>query len=209
MSDPASPDGPARSGDAEDRGPRPDVAGGGEFPDDEPQDCDPSEPGAPASGPRVGRRALLGALGAGVLAAVAGCGTGGDRRAGSRSLVDRTVRVPAGGYETVRFELARDRWVTVDAALSDADGDVRNDGPAVDVVVVSLEAFRRYRAGEGLAFLGRVSMPDLINGRVAGELAAGEYRLLVDNTAVGPADPGESGVTAVLDVEVTAGGPPD
>jgi hypothetical protein len=47
-------------------------------------------------------------------------------------------------------------------------------------------------------------MPDVVGGEVASTLDAGEYVLVVDNTATGPAEPAENGVPAVVDLTVTA-----
>jgi hypothetical protein len=138
---------------------------------------------------RTARRRLLGALGTGLAAAVAGC-AGGDGDAS-----------PSSDRET---ELPGERWLTVGASLSDRSVDVKRDGPAVDVFVVRPDAAARYRRGEQFEYLRGVSMPDVVNGEVSAAVGAGEYELLVDNTGRGAGEPDGSGVDAVVDVEVVA-----
>ena len=159
------------------------------------------------------RRAVLGALGVGLSAAVAGCTTGngngtgaGDARSpgAETELVSGTLRIRPGSHETRGFSLPGERWLTVGASLSDRSVDVKRDGPAVDVFVVSPDAAARYRRGEPFDFLQGVSMPDVVNGEVSGTVPAGEYELLVDNTDRGAGAPDGSGTDAVVDVEVTA-----
>lgn len=156
---------------------------------------------------RASRRRIVGALGTGLVAAVAGCtGSGPSRRSreSGTELVSGTLRVPPGTYETVGFSLADERRLTVGAALSDRSIDVKRDGPAVDVFVVDPDAAARYRAGDSFEYLRGVSMPDVVAGEVSATVPAGEYELLVDNTARGAGAPDGSGVDAVVDVEVTA-----
>lgn len=154
------------------------------------------------------RRRIVGALGTALVAAVAGC-TADDGDA-SRSpdaeteLVGGTLRVPPGSHGTRGFSLPGERWLTVGAVLSDRSVDVKRDGPAVDVFVVEPDAADRYRNGEQFEYLRDVSMPDVVAGEVSGTVPAGEYELLVDNTARGAGAPDGSGVDAVVDVEVTA-----
>jgi hypothetical protein len=152
------------------------------------------------------RRDVLGALGTGAVAAVAGCtdGTGPTRRASGKRLVDGTLRLETGTYGTRAFTLADERWLTVAATLSDRSVDVKRDGPAVDVFVLRPNEAARYRAGDPFEYLETVSMPDVVNGSVAGTVPAGEYELLVDNTARGSGAPGDVGFDAVIDLEVTA-----
>jgi len=153
------------------------------------------------------RRAVLGALGAGLSAAVAGCTTGdGDAHSpnAETELVSGRLRVPPGGHGTRGFSLPGERWLTVGASLSDRSVDVKRDGPAVDVFVVRPDAVARYRRGEQFEYLRGVSMPDVVNGEVSAAVPGGEYELLVDNTGRGAGAPDGSGVDAVVDVEVVA-----
>ena len=151
---------------------------------------------------------VLGALGAGLSAAAAGCtAEGGDAsRSPDRGteLVSGTLRVPLGSYGTRGFSLPGERWLTVGASLSDRSVDVKRDGPAVDVFVVRPDAAARYRRGEQFEYLRGVSMPDVVNGEVSAAVPAGEYERLVDNTGRGAGEPDGSGVDAVVDVEVVA-----
>ena len=154
------------------------------------------------------RREVLGALGTGLAAAVAGCAGGGgdasphpDRET---TLVSGTLRIPPGSHGTRGFSLSGERWLTVGASLSDRSVDVKRDGPAVDVFVVRPDAAARYRRGEPFEYLEAVSMPDVVNGEVSAAVGAGEYELLVDNTERGAGEPDGSGVDAVVDVEVVA-----
>jgi hypothetical protein len=160
------------------------------------------------SGRGTSRRGVLGALGAGLSAAIAGCTAAdadGRRSPGAESeLVSGTLRIEPGSHETRGFSLPGERWLTVSASLSDRSVDVKRDGPAVDVFVVDPDAAARYRRGEPFEYLGGVSMPDVVNGEVADTVAAGEYELLVDNTDRGVGAPDGSGVDAVVDVAVTA-----
>ena len=153
------------------------------------------------------RREVLGALGTGLAAAVAGC-AGGDERGPSSDreteLVSGTLRIPPGSHGSRGFSLPGERWLTVGASLSDRSVDVKRDGPAVDVFVVRPDAADRYRRGEPFEYLKEVSMPDVVNGEVSGVVPAGEYELLVDNTERGVGEPDGSGVDAVVHVEVVA-----
>jgi hypothetical protein len=151
------------------------------------------------------RRRIVGMLGAGLFAAVAGCAEGRPHGPPeTEQLVSETLQVPPGTYETWRFSLDAERWLTVGAVLSDRSVEVELDGPAVDVFVVSPDAVARFRRGESFDYLRGVSMPDVVNGEVAASVSAGEYALVVDNTKRGSAAPDGSGVDAVVDVAVTA-----
>lgn len=154
------------------------------------------------------RRGVLGMLGAGLSAAVAGCTAAGGSRSRSpeseTTLVSGTLRIPPGSHGAREFSLPGERWLTVSASLSDRSVDVKRDGPAVDVFVVRPDAAARYRRGESFEYLQGVSMPDVVGGEVSATVLEGEYELLVDNTQRGSGEPDGSGVDAVVDVEVTA-----
>jgi hypothetical protein len=154
------------------------------------------------------RRRFLGAVGAGLAAALAGCSAtatpGGTERAGRSPLVDTTVRVEPGQATAQRFSLDGERWVTVAATLSDRSVKVKQDGPAVDVVTMTPAQYERFEDEGAFAHVPGVSMPDVVGGEVGSTLDAGEYVLLVDNTATGPAEPERDGVPAVVDLTVTA-----
>jgi hypothetical protein len=156
------------------------------------------------------RRAVLGAVGASVATALAGCTAGADPDGGTRSqddtetLVDTTAEIPSPGHESFRFDLGSEQRVAVAAQLTDRNVDVKRDGPAVDVVVTTPAQFEQFLNGGKLAYVGGVSMPDVINGEVASTLGPGEYVLLADNTAAGQAEPGGTAPTAMVDLTVTA-----
>jgi hypothetical protein len=154
------------------------------------------------------RRAVLGAFGVGLSAAVAGCthddGNATPSADRETELVSGTLRVPPGSHGSRGFSLPDERWLTVGASLSDRSVDVKRDGPAVDVFVVRPDAAARYRRGEQFEYVEGVSMPDVVNGEVSATVGAGEYELLVDNTERGAGEPDGSGVDAVVDVEVVA-----
>lgn len=167
----------------------------------------PSEARTVRSASPVSRRTVLGVAGAALAAPLAGCTAEGSRQPAPSEptpLVDTTLRVEPGRYDTVEFRLDDEQWTTVHANLSDRSVDVKQDGPAVDVVVMSADQYARFRESRTFDYVGGVSMPDVVNGQVSGPLGPGEYVLLVDNSDVGPAAPGQSGVTAVTELEVTA-----
>ena len=101
-----------------------------------------AEPTNGAAAGRTGRlpsrRALLGAVGASVATALAGCTAGTAPTAGDgrrarddpETLVDTTAEVPAASAESFQFDLGSERWVSVAARLTDRDVDVKRDGPA-------------------------------------------------------------------------------
>jgi hypothetical protein len=155
---------------------------------------------------RPSRRAVLGAVGTGVAAAVAGCTAGAapDPDATDGALLDTTAEVDPDRYGSFRFELPGERWVTVEAALSDRSLDVKQDGPAVDVVVMTAGQFARFRDGGPFDYRPAVSMPDVVTGGVSGTLPAGEYVLVVDNSDAGPSRPGSDAVRAVVACTVAA-----
>lgn len=152
---------------------------------------------------------MIGALGTGAVAALAGC-TGSaatpPREREERTLVDATLRVDPGTHESAAFSLDDERWLTVGATLSDRSVDVKNDGPAVDVYVLTPDAAAAYRAGESVDYVAGVSMPDVVSGQVSSTVPPGAYELLIDNTKRGSGEPDGSGAPAVVRVEVTAGG---
>lgn len=154
----------------------------------------------------VSRRRLLGAAAVAFGTALSGCTATGARRDDEDTLIDETLRVDPGRYEAVPFALEDDRRLTVEATLSDRSVDVKRDGPAVDVVVMTATAYREFESRRAFSYVGGVSMPDVVSGQVSGTVDHGEYVALVDNTDTGPAAPGSSGVTAVVDLTVTATG---
>jgi hypothetical protein len=149
------------------------------------------------------RRSVLGTIGAMTVAAVAGCTAEADRQPTPTPVVDATARVEPEQYETFEFELDSPRWTTVSANLSDRSVDIKNDGPAVDVVVMTAEQYTRFQRQQTFEYVGEVSMPDVVNGEVSATLQPGAYVALVDNSAAGSAAPGASRVTAVVDLEIT------
>jgi hypothetical protein len=167
-------------------------------------DSDGSDTDAAPGG--ASRRSVLGAVGTALLGSLAGCAAaaGETGQPEGPTLVGTTLRVAPGRSASRRFTLDDERWVTVAATLSDRSVDVKQDGPAVDVVVMTPAQYERYRDDEAFAHLPGVSMPDVVNGEVASTLGAGDYVLVVDNTATGPAEPAGSGVPAVVDLTVTA-----
>lgn len=174
--------------------------------DDDRTDAD----AAPAAS-RTSRRAVLGAVGATLTAALAGCtatgapeGSGEGPRTESGPLVDTRTRVEAGSAASHRFSLETERWVSVAATLTDRPLEVKRDGPAVDVVVMTPSQFERFRTEDAFAYQPGVSMPDVVSGEVASTLAGGEYVLVVDHSAVGPGEPDSQGMPAVVDLTVTA-----
>jgi hypothetical protein len=154
---------------------------------------------------RLSRRSVLGTVGVAAGAAVAGCSTEGERRAQTTPLVDETARVEPGRYEVFEFELDDARWTTVSATLSDRSVDAKQDGPAVDVLVMTAAQHREFQDEGRIEYVGGVSMPDVVDGEVSGSLEPGSYVVLVDNSARGPASPGNAGSPGVVDVEITAG----
>jgi len=154
----------------------------------------------------VSRRRLLGAAAVTFGTALSGCTATGARRFDEDTLVDERVRVEPGRYEAIRFALEDDRRLTVGATLSDRSVDVKRDGPAVDVVVMTAAEYREFESQRAFSYVGGVSMPDVVSGQVSGTVGPGEYVALVDNTDTGPAAPGLSGVPAVVDLTVTATG---
>lgn len=152
---------------------------------------------------RYPRRTILGAVGGGI-AALAGCTADAAPSADGTTLLDTTAEVDPGRYDSFRFELPGERWVTTEAALSDRSLDVKRDGPGVDVVVMTAGAFARFSDGGPFEFRPTVSMPDVVNGSVSGTLPAGEYVLVVDNSDVGDGSPDGSDVPAVVDLSITA-----
>lgn len=173
--------------------------------DDDRTDAD----AAPAAS-RTSRRAILGAVGATLTAALAGCtATGAPEESGrprteSGPLVDTRTRVEAGSAASHRFSLGTERWVSVAATLTDRPLEVKRDGPGIDVVVMTPAQFERFRTEDAFAHQPGVSMPDVVSGEVAATLAAGEYVLVVDHSAVGPGEPDSQGTPAVVDLTVTA-----
>jgi hypothetical protein len=113
--------------------------------------------------------------------------------------------VEPGRYEAAPFALEDDRRLTVGATLSDRSVDVKRDGPAVDVVMTAA-AYREFESQRAFDYVGGVSMPDIVSGRVSATVRPGEYVALVDDTDTGPAAPGSSGVPAVVDLTFTATG---
>lgn len=150
------------------------------------------------------RRRALGIVGTGVVTAIAGCTAEAGQRVARRPLVDATAEVEPNQYEPFEFGLESETWITVSAHLSDRSAKRKTDGPGVDVVVMSSEQYDRFRTDRTFEYVGEVSMPDVVTGQVSNTLDPGEYVALVDNTAAGPAAPGDSSVTAFVDLEIAS-----
>lgn len=151
----------------------------------------------------VSRRTVLGTTGAVVATGLAGCAVEARQQQPPTPLVDTTLRAEPGQYDTIEFRLDDEQWTTVAAYLSDRSVDVKLDGPAVDVVVMTPDQYTRFQETRAFDYVGGVSMPDVVTGEVSAMLDAGDYVLLVDNTATGAAAPGSASVPAVVSLEVT------
>jgi hypothetical protein len=146
---------------------------------------------------------MLGITGTVFVTAVAGCTARAGQPVTRRPLVDVTAEAEPGQYEAFEFTVESETWITVSAHLSDRSAKTKTDGPGVDVVVMSSDQYDRFRSDGTFEYVREVSMPDVVTGRVSNTLDSGEYVALVDNTAAGTAEPGGSGVTAVVDLEIT------
>lgn len=169
-----------------------------------PRSAPPTEERAVDSETPVSRRRMLGATGVALVTAVAGCTAEASHQPAAQPLVDETVRVDPGRYETVDFRLDEKRWTSVNAHLSDRSVQVKTDGPAVDVVTMSPSQYSQFQEQQTFEYIGGVSMPDVVNGEVSAMLESGDYVVLVDNSSAGVATPGSSSVTAVVNLEITA-----
>jgi hypothetical protein len=155
---------------------------------------------------------VLGTAGTALVTVLAGCAVEASQQQASTEsqqqapteLVNETVRVESGQHEVVGFRLDDEQWTTVAAYLSDRSVEFKNDGPGIDVVVMSPDQYTRFRETREFDYVGGVSMPDVVNGQVSAMLNAGDYVLLVDNSTTGSAKPADSGVPAVVKLEVTA-----
>jgi hypothetical protein len=169
----------------------------------------------------VSRRQALAAGVLGVVTGAAGCTGDAVERAApagsaaasdppaSTPVVEETFRVAPGQHATTDFRVEETRWVTVSASLSDRTVDIKHDGPAVDVVILSPRQYERFQQDGQLDGVDGVSMPDVVIGEVTATLEAGTYVALVDNSAAGAAAPGDATVPAVVDLSITTGTPPD
>lgn len=151
----------------------------------------------------ISRRSVLCTVGVAVGTAIAGCAAEANRQSTSTRVIDETARVKPGQYEAFEFELDEARWTTVSANLSDRSVDVKKDGPSVDVVVMTAEQYSQFQKQRHFEYVGGVSMPGVVNGQVSATLKPGNYVALVDNTAAGSAKPSNSGVTGVVNLEIT------
>lgn len=150
------------------------------------------------------RRSVLCATSTALFAAVAGCTARASQQPAKQTLVRETVRVSPGQYETVKFSLNDEQWVMVSAYLSDRSVDRKNDGPGVDAVVMTPQQLTQFETDGTFSYMQGVSMPDVTVGKVADTLPSGEYVVVVDNSTTGSGEPGEDGVTAVVQLEITA-----
>lgn len=146
----------------------------------------------------LSRRSVLGITGVAVITGVTGCTAKAGRQPAPTSVVDATARVKSGQYEAFEFELAESKWTTVSAYLSDRSVEVKEDGPGVDVVVMTATQYDQFQNQGTFEYVGGVSMPDVVNGEVSDTLKSGKYVALVDNTSAGTAKPDDSEVTAVV-----------
>ena len=176
-----------------------------------PRSTPPTEECTVQSDSSVSRRTVLGTAGTALVTALAGCAVEASQQQASTEsqqqapteIVNETVRVEPGQHEVVEFRLDDEQWTTVAAYLSDRSVEFKNDGPGIDVVVMSPDQYTRFRETREFDYVGGVSMPDVVNGQVSAMLNAGDYVLLVDNSATGSAKPKNSNVPAVAKLEVT------
>lgn len=152
---------------------------------------------------KLSRRSVLGTFGVAVVTGVAGCTAKAGQQPTSSPIVDATARVKPGQYEAFEFKLDESQWTTVSAYLSDRSTKLKNDGPGVDVVVMTAEQYNQFQKQRTFEYVGGVSMPDVVNGEVSDTLSPGNYVALVDNTSAGSAKPGRSSVTGVVHLEIT------
>jgi|GEM_PF-5079791 len=158
---------------------------------------------SPSDTAALSRRALLGSVGVALAGALAGCTADADQQPETKTVVDETARVERGQYATFEFQFDEPQWTTVRANLSDRSVDVKTDGPAVDVVVMTAAQYEKHQNHGAFEYVGGVSMPGMVNGEVSATLEGGSYVALVDNTANGDAKPGTDGGTSVVDLQIT------
>lgn len=147
---------------------------------------------------------MISVAGLTLMTAVAGCSTTGGNRTRDRTLLAETATVAPATYGTFEFELDREIYLTLSATLTDRSVEIKHDGPAVDVVVMTPEHYEEFQRGESFRYVGGVSMPDVVSGEVSSSLGPGDYRIVVDNSARGIGEPGDSDTPAVVDIEVSA-----
>lgn len=169
-----------------------------------PRRAPPNEERTAESDPPLSRRTLLDTAGIALVTTLAGCSAGASQQTAPTPLVDETVHVEPGQYETVEFSLDEERWTTVSAYLSDRSLEVKHDGPGVDVVVMSPGQYSQFQETRTFDYVGGVSMPNVVNGEVSATLPPGDYVVLVDDTSTGSAKPGSSSDPAVVKLEVSA-----
>lgn len=151
----------------------------------------------------ISRRTAISVSGTALMAAVAGCSTADGQRSGDRTLLAETATVAPGSYETIEFSLDQEAYLTLSATLTDRTVEIKHDGPAVDVVVMTPEHYDDFQRGESFRYVGGISMPDVVSGEVSSSLDSGDYRLVVDNSARGVGEPGNSDTPAVVDLELS------
>lgn len=152
----------------------------------------------------LSRRTAIGVTGTALMAAVAGCSSAGGERTGDPTLVDETATVAPGSYDSIEFALDQEAYLTLSATLTDRSVEIKHDGPAVDVVVMTPAHYEAFQRGETFEYVGGISMPDVVSGEVSSSLDSGDYRLVVDNSARGAGEPGDSDTPAVVDLAVSA-----
>lgn len=151
----------------------------------------------------LSRRSVLGIAGVIAVTGVAGCTAEAGRQSTPTSVVDATAKVKPGQYEAFKFELNESKWTTVSAYLSDQSVEMKEDGPGVDVVVMTAAQYNQFQNQRTFEYVGGVSMPDVVNGEVSDTLEPGNYVALVDNTSAGTAKPDDSEVTGVVRLEIS------
>lgn len=140
--------------------------------------------------------------------------TGTTASTATASTTRTTMATPTGTpvpiltrtIEVEEDEWSRHTWAQSGEATLDYEFEV-TDGPAIDVLVMTLGQFELFRQGQSADYLPAASAPDSTGARIRATLEPPEerYILVFDNTYFGPSGPPRNAIddTATVDVDAT------
>lgn len=140
----------------------------------------------------MNRREALATTGTVLVGGYAGCSTPFRT---TISKVSVGVRIPKEDFSA--YDFAIDESATLDYTIE------VNSGPAIDVLVMDRSNFGAYRDENygSVTFLSDFSHTDTMFANTSGEVGAGRYNLVVDNTGNVGTNPPPDSKTAVVSVD--------
>lgn len=124
------------------------------------------------------RRAVIRTTGVGFFGALAGCSSEsnpfGSNSDSTQEVIDASDTVAEGRYLIWKFSLPSDALVELDVTVQ--------SGPHLDIVFTGQEMLQDFEDGNNIEYRSELSLVNSTGGRNSGDVPAGDYVVIVDNS---------------------------